>query len=121
MENLMGDIFTDEAAGLIGGLGVAPGTNINYETGKAVYEATHGTADDIAGKNLVNPSSWLLSFFMLFEDKGGIWNEFSTYCKNAIATTFANSQLTGDLASQINTLHPKLSTTEFLDAIVENA
>lgn len=121
MENLMGDIYTDLAAGLVGGLGVAPGTNINYETGQAVYEAVHGTADDIAGKDLVNPTSYLLSLFMLFEDQGNEWIKFSTYCKEAIAKTFANGQMTGDLTRQLDGEHPKLLFSEFLAAIIANA
>lgn len=121
MENLMGDIYTDLAAGLVGGLGVAPGTNINYETGKAVYEAVHGTADDIAGKDLVNPTSYLLSLFMLFEDQGGEWTSFSKYCKNAIGRTFMKGEMTGDLARQLSNDHPKLSFSEFLAAIIESA
>ena len=65
--NLNGDYVSDQLAAMVGGIGIAPGANINYNTGHAIFEATHGTAPDIAGKNIVNPCSMLLSFAMLFE------------------------------------------------------
>ncbi|MDE7034366.1 MAG: NADP-dependent isocitrate dehydrogenase, partial [Mucispirillum sp.] len=78
--NLNGDYISDQLAAMVGGIGIAPGANINYNTGHAIFEATHGTAPDIAGKNIVNPCSMLLSFAMLFEYIS--WKEVSDKIKN---------------------------------------
>ena len=71
--NLNGDYISDQLAAQVGGIGIAPGANINYSTGDAIFEATHGTAPDIAGKNIVNPCSNVLSGVMMLEHIG--WNE----------------------------------------------
>ena len=71
--NLNGDYVSDQLAAMVGGIGIAPGANINYQTGHAIFEATHGTAPNIAGKNVVNPCSLLLSSVMLLEYLG--WKE----------------------------------------------
>ena len=68
--NLNGDYISDQLAAMVGGIGIAPGANINYNSGHAIFEATHGTAPNIAGKNLVNPSSLLLSSVMMLEYMG---------------------------------------------------
>ena len=73
--NLNGDYVSDQLAAMVGGIGIAPGANINYLTGHAIFEATHGTAPDIAGKNVVNPCSLLLSSVMMLEYLG--WKEAS--------------------------------------------
>ena len=65
--NLNGDYISDALAAIVGGIGIAPGANINYKTGLAIFEATHGTAPKYAGKNMVNPSSVILSGVMMFE------------------------------------------------------
>lgn len=71
--NLNGDYISDQLAAMVGGIGIAPGANINYTTGHAVFEATHGTAPDIAGKNVANPCSLILSAVMMLEYMG--WKE----------------------------------------------
>lgn len=124
LKNLEGDFASDYAAGLIGGLGVAPGTNENPITGKRVYEATHGTADDIAGKNIVNPTSQLLSFHMMFEDMGkedNDWKVFADFYMSSLTTTFEQHEMTGDLTRQIDEKMASLSFTGFLEAIEKNA
>ena len=67
--NLNGDYISDQLAAMVGGIGIAPGANINYNSGHAIFEATHGTAPNIAGKNLVNPSS----FIIIIRDDAGIY------------------------------------------------
>lgn len=107
--NLNGDYLSDELAALVGGLGIAPGGNINYETGRALFEATHGTAPDIAGKDLANPSSVMLSGAMLLEYLG--WGEAASSVKTAVAAGIAKAAelvkggqkplpVSGDLAKQ---------------------
>ncbi|MDR0712931.1 MAG: NADP-dependent isocitrate dehydrogenase [Bacteroidales bacterium] len=94
--NLNGDYISDQLAAMVGGIGIAPGANINYESGHAVFEATHGTAPNLAGKNTVNPSSLLLSSVMMLEYMG--WNEAATLITHAMETTFVNGEATNDLA-----------------------
>lgn len=65
--NLNGDYISDQLAAMVGGIGIAPGANINYDSGHAIFEATHGTAPNIAGKNVVNPCSLILSAVMMLE------------------------------------------------------
>ena len=65
--NLNGDYVSDQLAAMVGGIGIAPGANINYQTGHAIFEATHGTAPNIAGKDVVNPCSIILSAVMMLE------------------------------------------------------
>ena len=71
--NLNGDYISDALAAMVGGIGIAPGANINYNNGKAIFEATHGTAPKYAGLDKVNPSSVILSGVIMFEYMG--WNE----------------------------------------------
>ncbi len=87
--NLNGDYISDELAALVGGLGIAPGGNINYETGRALFEATHGTAPDIAGKDLANPSSLILSGAMLLDYIG--WKEAATIVRNAVGSCISEA------------------------------
>lgn len=94
--NLNGDYISDQLAAMVGGIGIAPGANINYNTGHAVFEATHGTAPNIAGKNVVNPSSLLLSSVMLLEYLG--WNAAATLITEALEKAFQNGKATPDLA-----------------------
>lgn len=94
--NLNGDYISDQLAAMVGGIGIAPGANINYNTGHAVFEATHGTAPNIAGKNIVNPSSLLLSSVMLLEYLG--WNAAATLITEALEKSFQSEKATHDLA-----------------------
>lgn len=94
--NLNGDYVSDQLAAMVGGIGMAPGANINYASGHAIFEATHGTAPDIAGKNVVNPCSLLLSSVMLLEYLG--WNEAADLITSALEKAFAREEATYDLA-----------------------
>jgi isocitrate dehydrogenase len=94
--NLNGDYISDQLAAMVGGIGIAPGANICYESGHALFEATHGTAPDIAGKNMANPSSLLLSSVMMLEYMG--WVEAAGLISAAIEKSFAGGKATHDLA-----------------------
>lgn len=109
--NLNGDYISDQLAAMVGGIGIAPGGNINFDTGHAVFEATHGTAPDIAGKNIVNPSSMLLSFVMLLEYIG--WIEAAEMIKTAMEKSFEGGLATHDLARFMGRGGSSLTTTEF--------
>jgi len=109
--NLNGDYISDALAAQVGGIGIAPGANINYDTGHAVFEATHGTAPDIVGLNLANPSSLILSGVMMFDYIG--WSEVATLIKDALAKTLADGNMTTDLGGT-------LGTVEFTEKIIEN-
>jgi len=91
----MGGI-SDALAAQVGGLGIAPGANLNFETGHACFEATHGTAPDIAGQDRVNPGSLLLSGVMLLEHLG--WTEAAHLVEVAFGKTIAAGIVTADLA-----------------------
>ena len=108
--NLNGDYISDQLAAMVGGIGIAPGANINYATGHAIFEATHGTAPDIAGKNIVNPSSLLLSSVMLLEYIG--WNEAAARITSALEKAFGQEKATADLA-RFMPRGKALGTTEF--------
>ena len=94
--NLNGDYVSDMLAAQVGGIGIAPGANINYDNGNAIFEATHGTAPDIAGKNIVNPCSIILSAVMMLEYMG--WNEAAERINHALETSFSEGRATADLA-----------------------
>lgn len=94
--NLNGDYISDMLAAQVGGIGIAPGANINYDTGNAIFEATHGTAPDIAGKNMANPCSLILSAVMLLEYIG--WNDAAGRIIAALEQSFAAGLATNDLA-----------------------
>lgn len=108
--NLNGDYISDALAAQVGGIGIAPGANINYKSGHAFFEATHGTAPDIAGKNIANPSSLILSGVMMFEYLG--WQEVAELIKIALSFSFRNGNLTADLGG-------KLSTSKFSDVLID--
>lgn len=114
--NLNGDYVSDQLAACVGGIGIAPGANINYHTGHAIFEATHGTAPDIAGSGKANPSSLLLSGVMLLDYLG--WNEASVIIENAIEKLMAERKMTADLYSQTENA-TLLSTNEYADALIE--
>ena len=114
--NLNGDYISDMLAAQVGGIGIAPGANINYEAGRALFEATHGTAPDIAGHDKANPCSILLSAVMLLEHLS--WNEAATLITQAMERTFAAQKATADLASLMP--HGKaLGTKAFADTLCE--
>lgn len=114
--NLNGDYISDMLAAQVGGIGIAPGANINYERGLAVFEATHGTAPDIAGHDLVNPSSILLSAAMMFDHIG--WHEAARTIEHALECAFAQGFATADLANNMENGHP-LGTQAFADKFLE--
>ncbi|MCI7676832.1 MAG: NADP-dependent isocitrate dehydrogenase [Streptococcus orisratti] len=114
LTNLNGDYASDALAAQVGGIGISPGANINYLTGHAIFEATHGTAPDIAGQDLANPCSVLLSGCMLFDYLG--WTEVSEKISKAIETAFAKGYFTADLAKG----KASYSTSEFAQKVIEN-
>lgn len=97
--NLNGDYISDMAAAMVGGVGLVPGANINYETGRAVFEATHGTAPDIAGTGSANPSSLLLSGVMMLEYIG--WPEAGNLLQNALGNLFERRIGTADIFGNV--------------------
>lgn len=112
--NLNGDYVSDALAAEVGGIGIAPGANINYSTGAAVFEATHGTAPDIAGKNIVNPLSIILSGAMMLEYMG--WNEAALLIRRAISKVIKEGAVTRDLYALMikeNRKGKELCTEEF--------
>lgn len=113
--NLNGDYVSDMLAAQVGGIGIAPGANINYATGNAIFEATHGTAPDIAGKDIVNPCSNLLSGVMLLEHIG--WQEAADLINSALEKSFAEGYATNDLARLMPNGKP-LGTKAFTEHIV---
>lgn len=94
--NLNGDYVSDMLAAQVGGIGIAPGGNINYQTGHAIFEATHGIAPDIAGKDIVNPSSIILSAVMMLDYMG--WHEAGRMIEDALERLFQKEVATADLA-----------------------
>ena len=108
--NLNGDYVSDMLAAQVGGIGIAPGANINYQTGHAIFEATHGIAPDIAGQNKVNPSSLILSAVMMLDYMG--WNEAAQLITDAMEKLFTQGLATADLARFMNN-GQSLGTQEF--------
>ena len=96
LTNLNGDYASDALAAQVGGIGISPGANINYQTGHAIFEATHGTAPDIADQDKANPCSVLLSGCMLLDYIG--WTEAAQLITSAIEKTFKADIFTADLA-----------------------
>ena len=94
--NLNGDYISDMLAAQVGGIGISPGANINYDSGLAIFEATHGTAPDIAGRDIVNPCSNLLSGVMLLEHIG--WDDAAGLVYSALGRSFSEGCATADLA-----------------------
>lgn len=115
--NLNGDYISDALAAIVGGIGIAPGANINYESGHAIFEATHGTAPKYAGLDKVNPGSVILSGALMFEYMQ--WFEASDMIYNAIDKTIQQKKVTYDFHRLMDgaTL---LKTSEFADAIISN-
>ncbi|WP_146807948.1 MULTISPECIES: NADP-dependent isocitrate dehydrogenase [Aneurinibacillus] len=115
--NLNGDYVSDALAAQVGGIGIAPGANINYVTGRAIFEATHGTAPKYAGLDKVNPSSVILSGEMLLRHLG--WTEAADLILSAIEKTIASKQVTYDFARLMEGA-TELKCSEFGDALIKN-
>ena len=113
--NLNGDYISDQLAAMVGGIGIAPGGNINYETGHSIFEATHGTAPDIARKNKANPCSLILSSVMALEYLN--LNEAADLIIKALEKSFEEGFATEDLALFMENGKP-LGTKEFGDKIL---
>jgi isocitrate dehydrogenase len=115
--NLNGDYISDALAAQVGGIGIAPGANINYITGHAVFEATHGTAPKYAGQDKVNPGSVILSGEMMFRHLG--WHEAADLIVASLEKTIAQKRVTYDF-ERLMTGATLLKTSEFGAAMVEN-
>ena len=115
LTNLNGDYASDALAAQVGGIGISPGANINYLTGHAIFEATHGTAPDIAGQDKANPCSVILSGCMLFDYIG--WTQVADLISRAIEANFANDYFTADLAGEKGVA--PLSTTLFSQRLID--
>jgi isocitrate dehydrogenase len=114
--NLNGDYLSDALAAQVGGIGIAPGANINYVTGHGIFEATHGTAPKYAGLDKVNPGSVLLSGVMMFEHLG--WTEAAADIVRALEATIADKIVTYDFARQMQGA-TEVKTSEFASAVVD--
>ncbi|MFZ4262741.1 NADP-dependent isocitrate dehydrogenase [Sphingobacterium sp. HJSM2_6] len=114
--NLNGDYISDALAAMVGGIGIAPGANINYKTGHAIFEATHGTAPRFADTDSMNPSSVILSGVMMLDYLG--WNEAADAIVNAVAATIKQKTVTVDFYN-LMTDASLLKTSEFADKIIE--
>jgi isocitrate dehydrogenase len=115
--NLNGDYVSDALAAQVGGIGIAPGANINYLTGHAIFEATHGTAPKYANQDKVNPGSVILSGEMMFRHLG--WNEAADQIVTSLEKTIGQKRVTYDFARQMDgaTL---LKCSEFATAMIDN-
>lgn len=116
LTNLNGDYASDALAAQVGGIGISPGANINYQTGHAIFEATHGTAPDIAGKDLANPCSLLLSACMMLEYIG--WKEAAVLIIQALEDAFINKNVTLDFAKILDVAHQ--STSQFSEVLIDS-
>jgi isocitrate dehydrogenase len=114
--NLNGDYVSDMLAAQVGGIGIAPGANINYQTGHAIFEATHGIAPDIAGKNIVNPSSLILSAVMMLQYLD--WTEAAKLITDALEKSFSAGIATADLARFMDN-GKAVGTKEFGEEIIK--
>jgi isocitrate dehydrogenase len=115
--NLNGDYISDALAAQVGGIGIAPGANINYRTGHSVFEATHGTAPKYAGLDKVNPSSLILSGCMMFEYMG--WEKVSKIIYKSLERAIRNKQVTYDFARLMKGA-TELKCSEFADVLIAN-
>ncbi len=115
--NLNGDYLSDALAAQVGGIGIAPGANINYATGHAIFEATHGTAPKYAGKNVVNPSSVILSGEMMLRYMG--WTEAADLIVRGVTGAIRAKTVTYDFHRLMEGA-TKLSTSEFGEAVVSH-
>jgi isocitrate dehydrogenase len=115
--NLNGDYISDALAAIVGGIGIAPGANINYDTGHAVFEATHGTAPKYAGKDMVNPGSVILSGAMMLEYMG--WHEAAGLISKGLQAAILSKRVTYDFERLMEGA-TKLKCSEFGDEIIKN-
>ncbi len=115
LTNLNGDYASDALAAQVGGIGISPGANINYQTGHAIFEATHGTAPDIAGQNKANPSSVLLSACMMLDYMN--WKEAAEIIVSGLEKAFENKQVTVDFAKDLGV--EALPTSQFVTALIQ--
>ena len=113
--NLNGDYISDALAAQVGGIGISPGANLSDKT--AIFEATHGTAPAIAGKNIANPSSLILSAHMMLEYMG--WDEAADIIMSSFVKTLSEHKVTADFANQISGCKP-LTTKEFAKSLITN-
>ncbi|MBJ7381752.1 MAG: NADP-dependent isocitrate dehydrogenase, partial [Acidimicrobiia bacterium] len=114
--NLNGDYLSDALAAQVGGIGIAPGGNINYVTGHGIFEATHGTAPKYAGQDKVNPGSVILSGVMMLEHLG--WNAAAEMIVAGIEAAIADKVVTYDFARLMEGAH-EVKTSEFAQAVVD--
>jgi|TARA_B100001750_G_C15478406_1_gene583959 isocitrate dehydrogenase len=115
--NLNGDYISDALAAIVGGIGIAPGANINYDSGQAIFEATHGTAPKYAGKDMVNPSSVILSGVMMLEHMG--WQEAADLITKGIEGAIGEKKVTYDFHRLMDGA-TKVSCSGFGEAIIAN-
>ncbi|RBP04390.1 NADP-dependent isocitrate dehydrogenase [Rossellomorea aquimaris] len=115
--NLNGDYISDALAAQVGGIGIAPGANINYESGHAIFEATHGTAPKYAGMDKVNPSSVILSGVLMLEHLG--WTEAANLITKSMEKTIASKVVTYDFARLMDGA-TEVKCSEFGSALIEN-
>ena len=115
--NLNGDYISDALAAIVGGIGIAPGANINYVTGRAIFEATHGTAPKYAGLDKVNPGSVILSGALMLEHLG--WSEAANLIYKGLEASIQDKKVTYDFHRLMDgaTL---LKTSEFGSEIIKN-
>jgi isocitrate dehydrogenase len=116
--NLNGDYLSDALAAQVGGIGIAPGGNINYISGHAIFEATHGTAPKYANLDKVNPGSVILSGEMMFRHLG--WNEAADLIIKGLDTSIKAGTVTYDFHRQMEGKPTLLKCSEFGDAIIRN-
>ena len=115
--NLNGDYLSDALAAQVGGIGIAPGANINYLTGHAIFEATHGTAPKYADKDVVNPGSVILSGVMMLEHLG--WLEAADLIYKGMEASINNKTVTYDFARLMEGA-TEVKCSEFADEIIAN-
>lgn len=115
--NLNGDYISDALAAIVGGIGIAPGANINYDSGHAIFEATHGTAPKYADQDKVNPGSVILSGALMFDYMG--WDEVARSIYNGLESAIQNKRVTYDFHRLMDHA-TKLKTSEFADEIIKN-
>jgi isocitrate dehydrogenase len=115
--NLNGDYISDALAAIVGGIGIAPGANINFETGHAIFEATHGTAPKYADQDKVNPGSVILSGALMFDYMG--WGQVADAIYKALELTIQSKKVTYDFHRLMENA-TLLKTSEFADAIITN-
>jgi isocitrate dehydrogenase len=115
--NLNGDYISDALAAIVGGIGIAPGANINYVTGHAIFEATHGTAPKYAGLDKVNPSSVILSAVMMLEYMG--WQEAANLITNGLEKAISSKKVTYDFARLMDGA-TEVKCSQFGEEIIKN-